>query len=51
ISDGLSRGKKLDKMEKLVNKLWKTNMRHQDSSQVLNKDIIYHFVPCLVYCR
>ncbi|XP_016191070.1 probable DNA primase large subunit isoform X1 [Arachis ipaensis] len=51
ISDGLSRGKKPDEMEKLVNELWKTNMRHQDSSQVLNKDIISHFVLRLVYCR
>ncbi|XP_049368369.1 probable DNA primase large subunit isoform X5 [Solanum verrucosum] len=38
-------------MEKLVLDLWKTNMRHQHSSELLNKDIISHFVLRLVYCR
>ncbi|CAL5214051.1 unnamed protein product [Lathyrus oleraceus] len=51
ISDGLSRGKKPDEMEKLVSELWKVNMRHQHASEVLNKDIISHFVLRLVYCR
>ncbi|XP_049390484.1 probable DNA primase large subunit isoform X3 [Solanum stenotomum] len=51
ISDALSRGKKPDEMEKLVLDLWKTNMRHQHSSELLNKDIISHFVLRLVYCR
>ncbi|XP_004504396.1 probable DNA primase large subunit isoform X2 [Cicer arietinum] len=51
ISDGLSRGKKPEEMEKLVKELWKVNMRHQHASEVLNKDIISHFVLRLVYCR
>ncbi|XP_026382202.1 probable DNA primase large subunit [Papaver somniferum] len=51
ISNGLSRGKKPDEMEKLGNDLWKANMRHHDSSRMLDKDIISHFVLRLVYCR
>ncbi|CAN4087158.1 unnamed protein product [Withania somnifera] len=51
ISDGLSRGKKPDEMEKLVLNLWKTNMRQQYSPEVVNKDIVSHFVLRLVYCR
>lgn len=51
ISDGLSRGKKPEEMEKLVNGLWKANMRHPEASEVVNKDIISHFVLRLVYCR
>ncbi|XP_009603260.1 putative DNA primase large subunit isoform X1 [Nicotiana tabacum] len=51
ISDGLSRGKKPDEMEKLVYDLWKENMRHPQASEVANKDIISHFVLRLVYCR
>ncbi|KAM5569282.1 putative DNA primase large subunit [Rosa sericea] len=51
ISDGLSRGKKHEEMEKLVNDLWKTNMRHPQASEDINKDIISHFVLRLVYCR
>ncbi|PNX85416.1 DNA primase large subunit-like protein [Trifolium pratense] len=51
ISDGLSRGKKPDEMEKLVEESWKVHMRHQHASEVLNKDIISHFVLRLVYCR
>ncbi|EHA8588229.1 putative DNA primase large subunit [Cocos nucifera] len=51
ISDGLSRGKKPEEMEKLVSELWRANMRHQDASEVMNKDIISHFVLRLVYCR
>ncbi|XP_044488763.1 probable DNA primase large subunit [Mangifera indica] len=51
ISDGLSRGKKPEEMEKLVDDLWKANMRHQDASPDVNKDIISHFVLRLVYCR
>ncbi|CAN6705122.1 unnamed protein product [Malus baccata var. baccata] len=31
--------------------LWKTNMRHPQASEVVNKDIISHFVLRLVYCR
>lgn len=26
-------------------------MRHQDASEVMNKDVISHFVLRLVYCR
>ncbi|OVA09575.1 DNA primase large subunit [Macleaya cordata] len=51
IDDGLSRGKKPEEMEKLVEDLWKANMRHHNASQVINKDIISHFVLRLVYCR
>ncbi|PRQ38826.1 putative DNA primase large subunit, eukaryotic/archaeal [Rosa chinensis] len=51
ISDGLSRGKKHEEMEKLVTDLWKTNMRHPQASEDINKDIISHFVLRLVYCR
>ncbi|KAI5679393.1 hypothetical protein M9H77_10343 [Catharanthus roseus] len=51
ISDGLSRGKKPDEMEKSVNELWKSHMRHPQASEVVNKDIISHFVLRLVYCR
>ncbi|KAL2510360.1 putative DNA primase large subunit [Forsythia ovata] len=51
ISDGLSRGKKPDEIEKLVGDLWKVNMMHPDASEVVNKDIISHFVLRLVYCR
>ncbi|KOM31527.1 hypothetical protein LR48_Vigan01g108200 [Vigna angularis] len=51
ISDGMSRGKKPEEMENLVKDLWKVNMRHQQTSEVLNKDIISHFALRLVYCR
>ncbi|CAN0907619.1 Probable DNA primase large subunit [Linum grandiflorum] len=51
ISDGLSRGKRPEEMEKLVSELWKSNMRHPQASEVSNKDIISHFVLRLVYCR
>ncbi|KAF9686188.1 hypothetical protein SADUNF_Sadunf03G0132600 [Salix dunnii] len=51
ISDGLSRGKRPEEMEKLVKDLWKANMRHPLQSEVTNKDIISHFVLRLVYCR
>ncbi|CAD6270492.1 unnamed protein product [Miscanthus lutarioriparius] len=51
ISDGLSRGKRPEEMEKLASELWKTHMRHQDPAETLNKDIISHFVLRLVYCR
>ncbi|KAL6899220.1 hypothetical protein ACP4OV_005878 [Aristida adscensionis] len=51
ISDGLSRGKRPEEMEKLVIELWKIHMRHQDPAETLNKDIISHFVLHLVYCR
>uniref|UniRef100_A0A1D1Y442 Putative DNA primase large subunit n=1 Tax=Anthurium amnicola TaxID=1678845 RepID=A0A1D1Y442_9ARAE len=51
ISDALSRGKKPEEMENLVSELWRANMRHQDSNEVTNKDIISHFVLRLVYCR
>ncbi|XP_019704573.1 probable DNA primase large subunit [Elaeis guineensis] len=51
ISDGISRGKKPEEMEKLVSELWRANMRHQDASEVTNKDMISHFVLRLVYCR
>ncbi|KAF5939953.1 hypothetical protein HYC85_021120 [Camellia sinensis] len=51
ISDALSRGKKPDEMETLVRDLWKTIMSHPQASEVMNKDIISHFVLRLVYCR
>ncbi|XP_065873295.1 probable DNA primase large subunit [Euphorbia lathyris] len=51
VSDGLSRGRKPDEMENLVKELWKANMKHPLASEVLNKDIISHFVLRLVYCR
>ncbi|PON54961.1 DNA primase large subunit/archaeal [Trema orientale] len=51
ISDGLSRGKKPEEMDNLVEDLWKANMRHPQASEVVNKDIISHFVLRLVYCR
>ncbi|XP_061363770.1 probable DNA primase large subunit [Gastrolobium bilobum] len=51
ISDNLSRGKKADEMENLVKDLWKVHMGHQHAAEVLNKDIISHFVLRLVYCR
>ncbi|KAJ4830275.1 hypothetical protein Tsubulata_021748 [Turnera subulata] len=51
ISDGLSRGKKPEEMEKLVTDLWKTHMRHPHAPDAANKDIISHFVLRLVYCR
>ncbi|KAL2903866.1 putative DNA primase large subunit, partial [Bienertia sinuspersici] len=51
ISDGLSRGKKPDEMMNLVDDLWRLHMRHPQASEVINKDIISHFVLRLVYCR
>ncbi|GMH02268.1 hypothetical protein Nepgr_004107 [Nepenthes gracilis] len=51
ISHGLSRAKKPEEMEKLVSDLWKAHMRHPLASEVINKDIISHFVLRLVYCR
>ncbi|GAB2214387.1 hypothetical protein Droror1_Dr00018730 [Drosera rotundifolia] len=51
ISDGLSRGRKADEMEKSVKDLWRTHMRHPVAAEVANKDIISHFVLRLVYCR
>ncbi|PIA51062.1 hypothetical protein AQUCO_01100113v1 [Aquilegia coerulea] len=51
ISDGLSRGKKSEEMKNLVRELWRTNMMHQNPSEMMNKDIISHFVLRLVYCR
>ncbi|XAR48195.1 hypothetical protein NMG60_11030934 [Bertholletia excelsa] len=51
VSDGLSRGKKPDEMQKLVDDLWKVNMGHPQASEIINKDIISHFVLRLVYCR
>ncbi|XP_062149819.1 probable DNA primase large subunit [Alnus glutinosa] len=51
ISDGLSRGKKPEEMEKLVRDMLKANMGHPEASEVVNKDIISHFVLRLVYCR
>ncbi|KAH7683196.1 DNA primase large subunit eukaryotic protein [Dioscorea alata] len=51
VSDGLSRGKKPEEMEKLVKELWRTHMGHPDASETRNKDIISHFILRLVYCR
>nr|GMD25253.1 probable DNA primase large subunit [Ipomoea batatas] len=42
---------KPDEMAELVSDLWKANMRHPQPSEVVNKDIISHFVLRLVYCR
>ncbi|KAB1201284.1 putative DNA primase large subunit [Morella rubra] len=44
IADGLSRGKKPEEMEKLVSNIWKATMRHPEASEIVNKDIISHFV-------
>ncbi|PKI76981.1 hypothetical protein CRG98_002484 [Punica granatum] len=51
MSDGLSRGKNPEEMEKLVKGLLWANMRHPQASEDVNKDIISHFVLRLVYCR
>ncbi|XP_010530556.1 PREDICTED: probable DNA primase large subunit [Tarenaya hassleriana] len=51
ISDGLARGRNHKEMDDLVESLWKANMRHSDASQMVNKDIISHFVLRLAYCR
>ncbi|CAA7014979.1 unnamed protein product [Microthlaspi erraticum] len=51
VSDGLARGKNPKEMDDLVSTLWKEHMRHSDVSEMLNKDIISHFVLRLVYCR
>ncbi|ERN09898.1 probable DNA primase large subunit isoform X1 [Amborella trichopoda] len=51
MSDGLSRGKKPDEIGALVTELWKEHMQHPNPSDVMNKDIISHFVLRLVYCR
>lgn len=51
ISDGLSRGKKPDEMDKLVHGLWKDNMGPQYTSETFYKDIISHFALRLSYCR
>ncbi|XP_041014299.1 probable DNA primase large subunit [Juglans microcarpa x Juglans regia] len=51
ISDALSRGKKPEEMGQLVRDLWKANMTHPEASEVVNKDIISHFVLRLAYCR
>uniref|UniRef100_A0A7N0TK98 DNA primase large subunit C-terminal domain-containing protein n=1 Tax=Kalanchoe fedtschenkoi TaxID=63787 RepID=A0A7N0TK98_KALFE len=51
ISDGLSRGKKPEEMKKMVNDLWRVNMRTTQAADSLDKDIISHFVLRLVYCR
>ncbi|KFK41135.1 hypothetical protein AALP_AA2G090500 [Arabis alpina] len=51
VSDGLARGKNPKEMDDLVDSLWKEHMRHSDVSEMLNKDIISHFVLRLVYCR
>lgn len=34
-----------------VNDLWKVNMKHPKAVEVLDKDVISHFVLRLVYCR
>uniref|UniRef100_A0A7N2L8B6 DNA primase large subunit C-terminal domain-containing protein n=1 Tax=Quercus lobata TaxID=97700 RepID=A0A7N2L8B6_QUELO len=48
IADSLSRGKKSEEMKNLADHLWKAKMRHTDASEVVNKDIISHFVLRLV---
>ncbi|VVA94361.1 unnamed protein product [Arabis nemorensis] len=51
VSDGLARGKNPKEMDDLVDRLWKEHMRHSDVLEMMNKDIISHFVLRLVYCR
>ncbi|KAG2702771.1 hypothetical protein I3843_06G098700 [Carya illinoinensis] len=51
ISDALSRGKKPEEMQQVERDLWKANMKHPEASEVVNKDIISHFVLRLAYCR
>ncbi|KAL1207595.1 putative DNA primase large subunit [Cardamine amara subsp. amara] len=51
VSDGLARGRNPNEMDDLVGDLWKENMRLSDVSEMINKDIISHFVLRLVYCR
>ncbi|CAN8243766.1 unnamed protein product [Cochlearia groenlandica] len=51
VSDGLARGKNPKEMDDLVDNLWKEHMRHSDAYEMVNKDIISHFVLRLVYCR
>ncbi|XP_010511656.1 PREDICTED: probable DNA primase large subunit isoform X1 [Camelina sativa] len=51
VSDGLARGRNPNEMDDLVDTLWKEHMRLPDVSEMINKDIISHFVLRLVYCR
>ncbi|KAJ3675778.1 hypothetical protein LUZ60_004820 [Juncus effusus] len=51
IQDGLSRGRKQEEMEKMINDLWKAKMKHQDPKETMRKDIISHHALRLVYCR
>lgn len=51
VSDGLARARNPNEMDDLVETLWKEHMRLSNVSEMINKDIISHFVLRLVYCR
>ncbi|KAH9314484.1 hypothetical protein KI387_023111 [Taxus chinensis] len=51
LEEALSRGKKNDEVEGMVNELWRKYMRTLNATDTKNKDIISHFVLRLVYCR
>lgn len=51
LEEALSRGKKNDEIEGMVNELWRKYMRTSNATDTKNKDIISHFVLRLVYCR
>lgn len=51
LEDALSRGKKSEELESLVSELWRKHMRTPNAADMINKDIISHFVLRLVYCR
>eukprot|EP01018_Ginkgo_biloba_P022763 Gb_25310 [translate_table: standard] len=51
IEEALSRGKRSEEMEGVVNELWRKYMRTPNVADLNNKDIISHFVLRLVYCR
>ncbi|KAB1207746.1 putative DNA primase large subunit [Morella rubra] len=40
-----------DSLMAQVSNIWKATMRHPEASEIVNKDIISHFVLRLVYCR
>eukprot|EP00250_Pteridium_aquilinum_P035747 c9887_g1_i1 orf=648-2051(-) len=50
LEDALSRGRRSEELEALVDDLWRKYMRTPNGAD-LNKDIISHFVLRLVYCR
>ncbi|KAJ1407336.1 DNA primase large subunit, eukaryotic/archaeal [Sesbania bispinosa] len=46
ISDSLSRGKKPEEMEELVNDMWKVNMRHQHASEGGLEEMVSFYGIC-----